>query len=178
MNASIDTAFDRLVDLTKLRWRIRLRLLDRRTRRHSPSGPGFSAQLSGSAIPDGYRPRDAADPTRTPHPKLHRDHCGDASSSLLPALSRDALVAMRRSARRLRGRDARFWAPPAQIRASGIPALGSYLGCLTAKRTLGHGWRTRGLGRNSSASFAIRVQTSRALWLRRRSCRCQRMRTW
>ncbi|HEY4037637.1 MAG TPA: hypothetical protein VGM15_02350, partial [Burkholderiaceae bacterium] len=22
-----------------------------------PSGPGFSAQLSGSAIPDGYRPR-------------------------------------------------------------------------------------------------------------------------
>jgi hypothetical protein len=32
------------------------------------------------------------------------------------------------------GRDARHRAPPAQIRASGIPALGSDLGCLTANR--------------------------------------------
>jgi hypothetical protein len=39
----------------------------------------------------------------------------------------------------VRGRDARFWAPPAQIRASGIPALGSYLGCVTAKRNCGQG---------------------------------------
>ena len=39
-----------------------------------PSEPGFSAQLSGSAIPDGYRPRGAADPTRTAHPQLDRDH--------------------------------------------------------------------------------------------------------
>jgi hypothetical protein len=38
-----------------------------------------------------------------------------------------------------RGRDARYQAPPAQIHASGFPARGSYLGCLTAKRTLGHG---------------------------------------
>ncbi len=39
-----------------------------------PSGPGFAAPLSGSAVPDGYRPRGAADPPRTPHPKLDRDH--------------------------------------------------------------------------------------------------------
>src|ERR1700682_4620689 len=37
-----------------------------------PSGPGFSAPLSRSAIPRGYRPRGAADPTRTPHPELDR----------------------------------------------------------------------------------------------------------
>src|SRR5213082_735442 len=78
----------------------------------------------------------------------------------------------------VRGRDVRFRAPPAQIRASPIRALGSYLGCLTAKRTLGQGCRIRGLGRNSSASFAICVQSSLALWLRRSSCRCQRMTTW
>ena len=33
-----------------------------------------------------------------------------------------------------RGRDAHFWAPPAQIRTCRIPAYGSYLECLTAKR--------------------------------------------
>ena len=38
-----------------------------------------------------------------------------------------------------RGRDASYLAPPAQIRASGIPARGSHLGCLTAKRTSGQG---------------------------------------
>jgi len=40
---------------------------------------------------------------------------------------------------KIRGRDAHYWAPPAQIRASGIPAHGSYLGCLTANRWLGQG---------------------------------------
>jgi hypothetical protein len=102
-----DTAFDRLVDLTKLRWRIErdyqelkqeLGLGDYEGRgwrgfhHHAtlciaaygfliaergalpPSGPPFSAPLSRSAIPDGYRPRGAADPTRAPHPKLDRDH--------------------------------------------------------------------------------------------------------
>jgi SRSO17 transposase len=39
-----------------------------------PSAPRFSAPLSGSAIPDGYRPRGAADPTRTAHPQLDRNH--------------------------------------------------------------------------------------------------------
>ena len=38
-----------------------------------------------------------------------------------------------------RGRDAHYWAPPAQNRTCGFPAYGSHLGCLTAKRTLGHG---------------------------------------
>ena len=38
-----------------------------------------------------------------------------------------------------RGRDAHYWAPPAQIPACAIHALGSYLGCLTAKRSHGHG---------------------------------------
>ena len=38
-----------------------------------PSGPSFAAQLSGSAIPDSYRPRGAANPTRTAHPQLNRD---------------------------------------------------------------------------------------------------------
>jgi hypothetical protein len=102
-----DIAFDRLVDLTKLRWRIErdyqelkqeLGLADYEGRgwrgfhHHAtlciaaygfliaergaipPSGPRFSANLSGSAIPDGYRPRGAADPTRTAYPKLDRDH--------------------------------------------------------------------------------------------------------
>jgi len=40
---------------------------------------------------------------------------------------------------RVRGRDVRRRRPPAQIRTSGFPASGSYLGCLTAKRMLGQG---------------------------------------
>src|SRR6185295_11498324 len=39
-----------------------------------PSGPRFSSQLSGSAIPESYRPRGAADPTRTAHPQLDRNN--------------------------------------------------------------------------------------------------------
>jgi hypothetical protein len=39
----------------------------------------------------------------------------------------------------IRGRDGHRWPPPAQIRTSGIPASGSYLECLTAKRTFGQG---------------------------------------
>jgi SRSO17 transposase len=102
-----DTAFDRLVDLTKLRWRIErdyqelkqeLGLGDYEGRgwrgfhHHAtlciaaygfliaergaipPSGPPSSSQLSGSAIPEGYRPRGAADPTRTAHPQLDRNN--------------------------------------------------------------------------------------------------------
>jgi SRSO17 transposase len=106
-NLPEDIAFDRLIDLTKLRWRIErdyqelkqeLGLGDYEGRgwrgfhHHAtlciaaygfliaergaipPSGPRFSPQLAGSAIPDGYRPRGAANPTRTPHPKLDRHH--------------------------------------------------------------------------------------------------------
>jgi len=39
----------------------------------SPSGPGAAPKLPKSAIPDRYRPRGAADPTRTAHPELDRD---------------------------------------------------------------------------------------------------------
>lgn len=38
-----------------------------------------------------------------------------------------------------RGRNAPFGAPPAQIPASAIHALGSHLGCLTSKRASGQG---------------------------------------
>ena len=38
-----------------------------------------------------------------------------------------------------RGRERHCWCPPAQIRTSPIRASGSYLGCLTAKRSLGQG---------------------------------------
>ncbi len=132
-STSEDTAFDRLVDLTKLRWRIErdyqelkqeLGLGDYEERgwrgyHHRatlcitaygfliaergaipPSGPGFSAPLSGSAIPDGYRPRSAADPNPNGTSQTPLRPCGDASSSLLPGPSRDALVAMRQSAKR------------------------------------------------------------------------------
>jgi SRSO17 transposase len=98
-----EIAFDRLVDLAKLRWRIErdyqelkqeLGLGDYEGRgwrgfhHHAtlciaaygfliaergalpPSGPAFSAPLARSAVPEGYRPRGAADPTRTAHPQL------------------------------------------------------------------------------------------------------------
>jgi SRSO17 transposase len=98
-----DVAFDRLVDLAKLRWRIErdyqelkqeLGLGDYEGRgwrgfhHHAtlciaaygfliaergalpPSGSAFSTPLARSAVPEGYRPRGAADPTRTAHPQL------------------------------------------------------------------------------------------------------------
>jgi len=102
-----DIAFDRLVDLAKLRWRIErdyqelkqeLGLGDYEGRgwrgfhHHAslciaaygfliaergalpPSGPAFAAPLARSAIPEGYRPRGATNPTRTAHPQLDRDN--------------------------------------------------------------------------------------------------------
>src|SRR5208283_2859953 len=77
-----------------------------------------------------------------------------------------------------RGRDGHYWAPPAQIRTCGLPAYGSYLGCLTAKRTFGQGCRIRGLGSHSSASWAIRSHVVRSFWLRRRSVRPHKTLTW
>src|SRR6267154_5442887 len=38
-----------------------------------------------------------------------------------------------------RGRDGHCWPPPAQIRTRPTKASGSYLGCLTSKRTSGQG---------------------------------------
>jgi len=37
-----------------------------------PSAPGFCAQLSGFAVPEGYRPRGTAHPTRAAHSQLDR----------------------------------------------------------------------------------------------------------
>jgi len=39
-----------------------------------PSGPSAAAMLQKPAVPDGYRPRGAADPARAPHPELDRNH--------------------------------------------------------------------------------------------------------
>ncbi len=39
-----------------------------------PSGPCSAAMLQKPAVPDGYRPRGAADPARAPHPELDRHH--------------------------------------------------------------------------------------------------------
>jgi len=49
--------------------------------------------------------------------------------------------------REVRGRDGRYRPPPAQNRASGIPARGSHLGWVTANRCCGHGCRIFGCGR-------------------------------
>jgi hypothetical protein len=51
----------------------------------------------------------------------------------------------------VRGRSAHCWPPPAQIRTCGFPAYGSYLGCLTAKRTFGE---DKG---SSPSPFAVRL---------------------
>ena len=69
-------------------------------------------------------------------------------------------------------------AQPAQIRTGPIRAYGSHLGCLTAKRLSGHGWRIRGFGSQSSANRLIRSQVVQSLWLRCRSVRRQRLVTW
>src|SRR5499425_1329593 len=82
--------------------------------------------------------------------------------------------ARRRAPNLSRGRDASYLAPPAQIRTCSFPAYGSYLGCVTAKRSLGQGWRMIGFGRKSSANFVIRSHVIRSFWLRRRSVRRQR----
>jgi SRSO17 transposase len=99
--------FDRLVDLTKLRWRIERDYQElkqelglghyegrgwRGFHHHAtlciaaygfliseretipPSGPRPAPPFAAPAIPDGYRPRGAADPARTSHSQLDRDH--------------------------------------------------------------------------------------------------------
>jgi SRSO17 transposase len=126
-----DVAFDHLVDIAKLRWRIErdyqelkqeLGLGDYEGRgwrgfhHHAtlciaaygfliaergalpPSGPCFASQLSGSAIPRGLPTQrrrrsgpNGTSPTRSPQ-------CDDASSSLSPGPSPDALAAIPRSA--------------------------------------------------------------------------------
>src|SRR5947208_4125186 len=65
-----------------------------------------------------------------------------------------------------------------QNRTCGFPAYGSHLGCVTAKRTLGQGWRMIGCGSQASTSCVIRAHVIRSFWLRRRSVRRQRSVTW
>lgn len=102
-----DIAFDRLVDLAKLRWRIERDYQElkqelglghyegrgwRGFHHHAtlciaaygfliseretipPSGPRAAAMFEKPAVPDGCRPRSAADPPRTAHPELDRHH--------------------------------------------------------------------------------------------------------
>src|ERR1700758_2782199 len=68
-----------------------------------------------------------------------------------------------------RGRDASYLAPPAQNRTRSFPAYGSHLGCVTAKRSLGQGWRMVGFGSQSSTNCVIRAHVIWSFWLRRRS---------
>ena len=67
--------------------------------------------------------------------------------------------------------------PPHRTRTGGIPAYGSHLGCLTAKRLVGPGMVIRGLGSQRSAS-STSVPRLRSFWLRRRRVRRQRSATW
>ena len=102
-----DVAFDRLVDIGKLRWRIERDYQElkqelgfgdyegrgwRGFHHHAtlciaaygfliaergalpPSRPTAGSLQSRSGFPDGYRPRGAADPTRTTRSKLDRNH--------------------------------------------------------------------------------------------------------
>ena len=62
----------------------------------------------------------------------------DVSLELLSVCIVDAKGKIVKEAK-VRGRDGRYRPPPAQNRASGIPARGSHLGCVTAKRMFGHG---------------------------------------
>ena len=106
-----DVAFDQLVDIAKLRWRIERDYQElkqelgfgdyegrgwRGFHHHAtlciaaygfliaergalpPSGPTSATLLSGSGLPDGYRPRGAADPTRTTRPKFDRNPAASA----------------------------------------------------------------------------------------------------
>jgi hypothetical protein len=59
-----------------------------------------------------------------------------------------------RPPRNVRDRDAHCWAPPAQIRAAAIYALGAHLGCVTLKRCAGQGRWMRARGSQSATSFA------------------------
>src|SRR5437667_8063322 len=125
-----DIAFDRLVDLAKLRWRIERDYQElkqelgfgdyegrgwRGFHHHAtlciaaygfliaergalpPSGPPCTPLFSGSALPDDYRPRGAADPPRTACAELDRNHPQTSYRPPSPGPSRDALVAMRQS---------------------------------------------------------------------------------
>jgi site-specific DNA recombinase len=78
-----------------------------------------------------------------------------------------------------RGRDRPCRRPPAQIPACGITALGSYLGCIAAKRVSGNGCSTRTDGSHRLWIWRIRAQVRRRpFWLRRRSALSQCRVAW
>ena len=56
----------------------------------------------------------------------------------------------------------------AQIRTGPIRAYGSHLGCRTAKRCCGQGWRIFAWGSQASVKRVIRSQVMSPFWLRRR----------
>jgi hypothetical protein len=62
---------------------------------------------------------------------------------------------------------------PAQIPAGGIPAPGSHLGCLTAKRLFGQGCVIRGLGSHRFCRTVIRSHVTFPFWPRQHSVRRQ-----
>ena len=55
-----------------------------------------------------------------------------------------------------------------------VEPSGSYLGCLTANRWSGHGWRMEARGHRISVMRSNRFQLNRARWDRRRSARIHR----
>src|ERR1039458_3765078 len=55
-----------------------------------------------------------------------------------------------------RGRDAHYWAPPAQNRTCGFPAYGSHLGCMTARLRSLAVCRTRSSASGTRSRFCAR----------------------
>ena len=78
-----------------------------------------------------------------------------------PRLGDDGLSVNSRGRRRDGPFARRFGPPPAQIRACAANALGSYLGCVTSKRSVGQGCRMRGDGIQRADRRGV---VSRLMW--------------
>ena len=102
----------------------------------------------------------------------------DAAERASRAIHPTMRTTIRLSMHRGRGRDRPHGRPPAQIPACGITALGSYLGCVAAKRASGKGCITRTGGSHRFRIRTIRVQSILVFWLRRRSAFSQYRVTW
>ena len=147
-------------------------VVDSSTAAFSSIQPNLASDSTTAALLD----RDGSSSPASSHPmrRTRSPGCARAASGHVAAAPINLM-----NARRLRrGRDASYLAPPAQNRTCGFPAYGSHLGCVTANRSLGQGWRMFGFGSQSFASCVIRAQVIRSFWLRRRSVRRQRSMTW
>ena len=107
-------------------------------------------------------------------------HAFDIDGHALPASSHrrsrgPVPIRVFRVYRLYHGRDARHRTPPAQIPAGGIPAPGSHLGCLTAKRLLSQGWVMHGLGSRRSRNTVIRCHVTLPFCPRQFTTRRQRL---